>query len=314
MVRAGVVLSLTVICGLSPAAAEQSESPLPVSLERIRAELKKNPVPLLKIDVRSIGPVARFKTTVRPRVYVPTLEEHLRQEFALTALQRQSAQWASQCCGISLDPIFKAIGAAMERRAVRKLREQIQRDLAAIEASRKNATIAAQSKTSDMTPAARRMPDGKRWMTEDLKVAADPSYCYGGVDENCRRYGRLYTWESAQRACRALGDGWRLPTNDEWAQMAKSFGGVRDDSTDGGRAAYVALIAGGAAGFDAVYGGGRDPRGEYGRLDAHGFYWTASESGPTTAWFYNFGKNGQILNRHNDGEKERALAVRCIGS
>lgn len=64
------------------------------------------------------------------------------------------------------------------------------------------------------------MPDGKQWMTKNLKVAVDPSYCYEGSDENCRRYGRLYTWESAQRACRAFGDGWRLPTNDEWAQMA----------------------------------------------------------------------------------------------
>ena len=157
-----------------------------------------------------------------------------------------------------------------------------------------------------------RMPDGKQWMTENLKAAVDPSYCYDGSDENCRRYGRLYTWESAQQACHTLGGGWRLPTNDEWAQVAKPYGGVRDDSTDGGKAAYVALIAGGPSGFDAVYGGGRDPSGEYARLEAHGFYWTVTESSPTKAWFYNLGKNGQILNRHEDGEKQWAFAVRCL--
>jgi uncharacterized protein (TIGR02145 family) len=156
------------------------------------------------------------------------------------------------------------------------------------------------------------MPDGKQWMTENLKGALDPSYCYDGKDENCRRYGRLYTWEAAERACRALGEGWRLPTNHDWAQLAAHFGGVRDDSADGGKAAYLALIAGGLSGFDAVYGGGRDPRGEYARLEAHGFYWTATESSPTTAWFYNLGKSGRILNRHEDGEKERAFAVRCL--
>lgn len=156
------------------------------------------------------------------------------------------------------------------------------------------------------------MPDGEQWMTENLKVAVSPSYCYDGSDENCRRYGRLYTWESAQRACRALGVGWLLPTSDEWAQVAKPYGGVRDNSADGGKAAYVALLAGGRSGFDAVYGGGRDPSGEYARLEAHGFYWTATESTPTKAWFYNLGKNGQIINRHDDGEKQWAFAVRCL--
>lgn len=171
-------------------------------------------------------------------------------------------------------------------------------------------TLPAVASQNASDHSSKRMPDGKQWMTENVKVAVDPSYCYDGSDENCRRYGRLYTWESAQRACHALGDGWRLPTNDEWAQVAKPYGGVRDDSADGGKAAYVALIAGGASGFDAVYGGARDPSGEYARLD-HGFYWTATESSPTKAWFYNLVKNGQILNRH-DGEKQWAFAVRCL--
>ena len=156
------------------------------------------------------------------------------------------------------------------------------------------------------------MPDGKQWMTENLKVVVNASYCYDDSQENCRRYGRLYTWESAQQACRALGDGWRLPTNDEWAQMAKPYGGVRDDSADGGKAAYKALIASGPSGFNVVYGGGRSTNGEYARLEAHGFYWTASESSSTHAWLYNLGKNGQILNRHENGEKQDAFAVRCV--
>jgi uncharacterized protein (TIGR02145 family) len=172
-------------------------------------------------------------------------------------------------------------------------------------------TLPAAASQNASDHSSKRMPDGKQWMTENLKVAVDPSYCYDGSDENCRRYGRLYTWESARRACRALGDGWRLPTSDEWAQLAKPYGGVRDDSEDGGKAAYVALLAGGRSGFDAVHGGGRDPSGEYARPD-HGFYWTATESSPTKAWFYNLGKNGQILNRHEDGEKRWAIAVRCL--
>jgi uncharacterized protein (TIGR02145 family) len=157
----------------------------------------------------------------------------------------------------------------------------------------------------------RRMPDGKQWMTENLNVHTGRSYCYDDAELNCRRYGRLYTWESARQGCRSLGDGWRLPTNDEWRQLAKHYGGVRDDSDDGGKAAYKALMIGGSSGFNAVLGGGRASDGQYARLEAHGFYWTASESGPASAWLYNLGR-ALILNRHSDGEKQRAFSVRCV--
>ena len=158
----------------------------------------------------------------------------------------------------------------------------------------------------------RRLPDGKQWTTDNLNVNSDPSYCYDDADLNCRQFGRLYTWESAQRGCRSLGDGWRLPTNDDWKQLTKHYGGVRDDSDDGGRAAYKALMVGGGSGFDALLGGGRSQDGQYTRLNAHGFYWTSSEGDPATAWFYNFGQGGLALNRHSDGEKLRAFSVRCV--
>lgn len=157
------------------------------------------------------------------------------------------------------------------------------------------------------------MPDGKQWTTENLNVAAAESFCYAGAEGNCRWYGRLYSWQSAQRACRSLGGRWRLPTNDDWSQMAKHYGGIRDESADTGRAAYQALLNGGTSGFNARLGGGRaHDRDEYARLDAHGFYWTASETGPGTAWFYNFGSGQQSLGRHDDGEKQRAFSVRCV--
>jgi len=146
-------------------------------------------------------------------------------------------------------------------------------------------------------------PDNKIWMTENLKVDIPGSYCYEGKTENCERYGRLYTWTSAIKGCKALGGGWHLPTNKEWQQMASSFGGVWGDSRDSGRTAYTALTSGGTTGFNALFGGSRDPDSVYRRMEAHGFYWTA--------WFYNFGKNGQMLNRH-EGEKGRAASVRCV--
>jgi uncharacterized protein (TIGR02145 family) len=109
-----------------------------------------------------------------------------------------------------------------------------------------------------------------------------------------------------------LGHGWRLPTDDEWRQLAKSYGGVSMDSEDKGRAAYKTLLAGGGSGFDAVLGGGRSGDGQYARLEAHGFYWTATQDGTASAVFYNFGKGGQALHPQSGGEKERAFSVRCV--
>ena len=167
-------------------------------------------------------------------------------------------------------------------------------------------------KASGTAHSARRMPDGKQWTTHNLDAGTMPSYCYEDAELNCRRYGRLYTWESARRACQSLGDGWRLPTDEEWRQMTKQYGGVSADSADKGKAAYKALLAGGSSGFDAILGGGRSGDGQYARLEAHGFYWTASESDPAGGWYYNFGRGGQALHRQSGGEKDRAFSVRCV--
>lgn len=171
---------------------------------------------------------------------------------------------------------------------------------------------AQDAKASGAADSSKRMPDGKQWTTRNLDVDVVPSYCYDEAGLSCRKYGRLYTWESARRACQSMGDGWRLPTDVEWRQLAKHFGGVSQDAEDKGKAAYRALLAGGSAGFHAVLGGGRSEDGEYARLEAHGFYWTASLDDPASAWYYNFGRGGQALHRQSGGETQRAFSVRCI--
>ena len=167
-----------------------------------------------------------------------------------------------------------------------------------------------QNRSGTIAPT-KRMADGKVWMTSNLNVYASSSFCYDDVETNCRRYGRLYTWSAAQQACPSLGDGWRLPTDDEWRQMAKYYGGVSADSADEGKAAFEALRSGGTSDFNAMLGGNRS-EGRYARLEAHGFYWTASDNDPDSAPFYNFGQNGQALHRQPQGEKLMAISVRCV--
>lgn len=156
-----------------------------------------------------------------------------------------------------------------------------------------------------------RLADGKVWTTANLNIIAASSHCYGDAEVNCRRYGRLYTWESARRLCPFLGVGWRLPTDEEWRNLAQRYGGLGNDSEAGGKSAFTALIRGGRSGFNAVLGGNRSD-GKYERMEAHGFYWTASDNGSSSAPFYNFGKNSGALYRQPQGEKQMAISVRCI--
>ena len=108
------------------------------------------------------------------------------------------------------------------------------------------------------TYAFKTMKDGKRWMTQNLNIKIQDSYCYKDKDENCRKYGRLYTFEAAKEGCRLLGDGWRLPTDKEWANMVDQHGGAKYGNTkDVGKAAYNALIQNGSSGFAALLGGWR---------------------------------------------------------
>ena len=124
---------------------------------------------------------------------------------------------------------------------------------------------------SGTVASSKRMADGKEWTTANLNVNTSSSYCYDDAEPNCRRYGRLYTWESAQRGCQSLGDGWRLPTDDEWRQMAEHYGGVGNDSPEKGKAADTALLSGGTSGFNAMLGGNRSIDGQDDRLEATEF-------------------------------------------
>ena len=95
-------------------------------------------------------------------------------------------------------------------------------------------------------------------------------------------------------------------------KLAKQYGGLGNDSAEKGEASFTVLLSGGMSGFEAVLGGNRELDGTYARLEAHGFYWTASEINPATAPFYNFAKGSQALYRQPQGDKQRAISARCV--
>lgn len=113
---------------------EQS-GPLPVSVERVREEPAKPPAQRLKLNGIQT-PVAVVKTTVEAD-YPPSLKEQLEKDFKLNEFQPQSQEWSSKCCGLDLIRLAKSVNRFLKKRETRKIRKQVVRELAQIEAPTK---------------------------------------------------------------------------------------------------------------------------------------------------------------------------------
>ena len=154
-----------------------------------------------------------------------------------------------------------------------------------------------------------------QWMVDNLHILSDSTvgWCYEDK-VNCKATGRLYSWESAQKACSGLGSGWRLATDEEWQQLANEFGGFNNGSKREGnpRQAYEQLFSGGLSGFEATTGGYRKPDGFYYAGKTSGFYWTGTEWNSGYAWRFEFTtlSGGQLSRYYQD--KEVGYSCRCV--
>lgn len=54
------------------------------------------------------------------------------------------------------------------------------------------------------------------WMAENLNYKTDGSRCLLDKKANCKKYGRLYTWNEAMKVCPA---GWRVPDVGDWVRL-----------------------------------------------------------------------------------------------
>lgn len=115
----------------------------------------------------------------------------------------------------------------------------------------------------------------KVWMAENLAYNAEGSICYDESAENCKKYGRLYTFEVARKACPT---GWHLPENDEWTRF-KTF--IED--SDGKEAAWMSLKSrdkwdgSDRYGFDVVPAGRATD--EFLDLGVSAHFWSSTEEG-----------------------------------
>jgi len=140
-------------------------------------------------------------------------------------------------------------------------------------------------------------------MAENLNYNASGSKCYDNNESNCKKYGRLYNWSTANSACPS---GWHLPSNAEWGTLVDFAGGEK-------LAGNILKATSGwsnngngvdAAGFAALPGDG---------VGDSGNWWSANE--------YKANSNEAVLrcmDNYNDGvctgrsSKNKLYSVRCL--
>ena len=156
------------------------------------------------------------------------------------------------------------------------------------------------------------MPDGKEWLAENLNFEIEGSWYYNNDLSNGDKYGRLYTWDAAVKACAGLGNGWRLPTNEDWDTLITAVGGSSTASTKlKSRTGWVEYGNGtDEYGISALPGGYRYSDGFFYNAGYNGVWWSAKEGDDSYAYNRDMHYNNKNVARYYS-DKSNAFSVRC---
>jgi uncharacterized protein (TIGR02145 family) len=111
---------------------------------------------------------------------------------------------------------------------------------------------------------------GEEYLGLQVKSLNRFALCYNDSLANLSKYGALYIWESANKAC---PNGWHLPSKADYQQLFNSQGGNKHEN-------YRSLIVGGPSGLNFKLAGfisHFDTWGEFSLLNKRGIYWTSSD-------------------------------------
>jgi len=175
------------------------------------------------------------------------------------------------------------------------------------------------------------------WMAQNLDYHGDDGnfgLCYEDEPkrkirnpENCEKYGRLYDWNEAMKAC---PEGWHLPSYKEWQILWIFAGGDHiagkklkakngwmvkcreTDMTDLRKPKITDNCGTDAYGFSALPGGkGFSEYSQFNGADKEGYWWSASLGGGNLPFFMKMEGHRSglgISNTHNS----YSHSVRCL--
>ena len=147
------------------------------------------------------------------------------------------------------------------------------------------------------------------WMAENLNYETQNSYCLNDSTINCHKYGRYYTWYDAMKAC---PEGWHLPSNEEWQQLADIHGGL---AVAGKKLKHSEIVnKKNKVSFNGLLAGARDAVfNQYFKFGSAGFFWSSTEvkTKPDEAYDWSFASWTDQLRRW-EGGKFIGNSCRCI--
>ena len=148
------------------------------------------------------------------------------------------------------------------------------------------------------------------WMGSNLNYKIEDSFCYKGDETNCVKYGRLYTWKAAQKACPA---GWHLPSKEDFEALVDAGGGevvagkklkVSSGWDENGNGVD-------SFGFSALPAGTRVYDGDYIEEGENAYFWSSTEHSSHVALRMLLSYEFDLADLSNF-DKEDGFSVRCL--
>ncbi|WP_283429149.1 FISUMP domain-containing protein [Fibrobacter sp. UWB10] len=175
------------------------------------------------------------------------------------------------------------------------------------------------------------------WMANNLNVKVPGSYCLDNKEENCDKYGRLYTWMAALKIFEKFArvpakdsiskrkphgicpNGWHIPTALDFYRLETYLKDI-DDAVgvgtnlrghEGWKESEDALLGENGFGFSAMAAGFRDSVGGYNGFETFAGFWSGTEGDSTRAlvWTLPYDKDEFIKDSVN---KLNAYSIRCL--
>ena len=158
-----------------------------------KAAEEKDDISAYQVYLRDY-PSGEFRDKAIERIQALEQEKALRQEDAKWEVAKVRNDVKGYQAYLDLFPNGRYQSEA--KRRINQLKQQ------SLSANQKEITIKDRDGNTYYTKV---MKDGKRWMTKNMNVEVDNSWCYDNQTTNCDKYGRLYTYEAAKEACSSLG-------------------------------------------------------------------------------------------------------------
>ena len=161
------------------------------------------------------------------------------------------------------------------------------------------------------------------WLAENLDYNVGRNKCCNNETANCDKYGRLYNWETAMKAC---PNGWHLPTNEEWDVLYRYADGTSSKSSpyDSETAGKFLKATSGWNRYEGKSGNGEDKfgfsalPGGFGDSDDcfnvgnNGIWWSSSEENSKYAYGRLMDYGGDYAQYSDHYLKSYLRSVRCL--